>query len=673
MKKLKLRTKLITGPLLMLVLAMVASILVVSYLVTKQNKQVSDDQLQGALKLVADDLSGRLEKLLVESGQMATMNKMGSRLEFVYSYKNTDNVGAVLGTYRQISMDILQIGKAGGLWKMAVYDRDGDVKCYGILDEDESTVFGFAHHAPELVYHVVTLKKGEEIGFDSWKKTEALPSEEIPPRFEGKQPDKERVVFQRFENDICLVSYVPVVSDVMNEETGKMEKRQNGFVTAVKRLDRSFASKMKTLTGLDINLFHEDGLSIGTVNDYKDLKSLAPEAGPGGQSVGVGSIELNEVGIETGAFFQGVLPLYGDSGYLGAVVALNNKENVSKNTWQMVRLLGAVYLACILLSIPLLLFFSITITRPIQKTITSLTHTASRVALASDQVSESSHQVAQGASEHASSLEGMSESMTEMSSMTRQNAGHATEADALMKGANKTVGKSNEAMGDLTNSMREISKASEDTSKIIKTIDEIAFQTNLLALNAAVEAARAGEAGAGFAVVADEVRNLSMRAAEAASNTATLIEETVTKIKAGSDLVDRTNESFSKVSEGALKVGNLVSEIASASNEQAQGIEGVNRSVGEMDAIIQQNAANAEESASAAQELRAQAEEMRGVIHDLVSLVGSDGNGTGAFGKTASGTKKAPSMDSGEMPEKSRRRDQEKLLLEGDDDRFADF
>src|SRR5690606_23057713 len=121
---------------------------------------------------------------------------------------------------------------------------------------------------------------------------------------------------------------------------------------------------------------------------------------------------------------------------------------------------------------------------------------------------------------------------------------HATQADTLMKEANRVIAKSNESMEELTGAMEDISKTSEETQKIIRTIDEIAFQTNLLALNAAVEAARAGEAGAGFAVVADEVRNLAMRAADAAKNTTALIEGSVKKIKEGSELVGVTNKAF---------------------------------------------------------------------------------------------------------------------------------
>jgi methyl-accepting chemotaxis protein len=220
-----------------------------------------------------------------------------------------------------------------------------------------------------------------------------------------------------------------------------------------------------------------------------------------------------------------------------------------------------------------------------------------------------------------------------MASMTRQNASHASEANALMQETGKVVQEADRHMNDLTASMREISQASDDTAKIIKTIDEIAFQTNLLALNAAVEAARAGEAGAGFAVVADEVRNLAMRAAEAAKNTAELIEGTVDKVKGGTDLVMKTGEAFTLVTSSTGKVRDLVAEITATSQEQAQGAEQISKAVAQMDTVVQQNAANGEESASAAEELFAQAEQMKGIVGGLVALVsGNNGNGNASPG-----------------------------------------
>lgn len=226
-----------------------------------------------------------------------------------------------------------------------------------------------------------------------------------------------------------------------------------------------------------------------------------------------------------------------------------------------------------------------------ERMVENLSQTISSNTLAAESVS-------QAASEQASSLEETSSSLEEMSSMIKQNASNANEANNIVSETKKDVDQANGKMVQLITSMKEISEASNETSKIIKTIDEIAFQTNLLALNAAVEAARAGEAGAGFAVVADEVRNLALRAAEAAQNTTHLIEGTVKTIEEGSQLVSRTNDAFKQVANGADKVGVLVSDIASASGEQAEGIEQINKAVAEMDKVTQQNAATSEEMAS---------------------------------------------------------------------------
>eukprot|EP00825_Cyclidium_porcatum_P014070 TRINITY_DN17500_c0_g1_i1.p1 TRINITY_DN17500_c0_g1~~TRINITY_DN17500_c0_g1_i1.p1 ORF type:complete len:359 (-),score=44.07 TRINITY_DN17500_c0_g1_i1:2-1078(-) len=230
--------------------------------------------------------------------------------------------------------------------------------------------------------------------------------------------------------------------------------------------------------------------------------------------------------------------------------------------------------------------------------------------------------LAEGASEQAASLEETSASLTEMSSMTRNNAETARKVNDLVKETRNAADTGAHDMQEMANAMAAIKASSDDIATIIKTIDEIAFQTNILALNAAVEAARAGEAGMGFAVVADEVRALAQRSADAAKETASKIEAAISRTTQGVQTTGKVADALQNIVAKARQVDQLAAEVATASNEQSQGIDQLTTAVHQMDKVTQSTAAGAEQSASTATELSVQADALKHAVADMLKLVG---------------------------------------------------
>jgi len=251
---------------------------------------------------------------------------------------------------------------------------------------------------------------------------------------------------------------------------------------------------------------------------------------------------------------------------------------------------------------------------------------ADQISTCSKQVSESNRSLSDGVTSQAASLEEISTSMEEMGAQTKTNAENANLANEFAITAMTAARKGNKQMEEMMTAMGAINESSKDIAKIIKAIDEIAFQTNLLALNAAVEAARAGRYGKGFAVVAEEVRNLAARSANAARETAELIEGSVEKIDNGTQISMKTADALKNIVQKTSKVSEIVDEIASASQEQALGISQVNEGVNHIDQVTQQTAVNAEQTSETAKELVNQAKNLEKLISHFKStgIVGFD-------------------------------------------------
>ncbi len=261
------------------------------------------------------------------------------------------------------------------------------------------------------------------------------------------------------------------------------------------------------------------------------------------------------------------------------------------------------------------------ITRPIQHAIDELTTGSSEVSAAAAQVEAASQSLAEGTTEQAASIQETSSTLEETSSMVQQNNENTKQAATMAKSAKNYAEKSNKEMLTMMNSMDNLKQSSNEIAKIIKVIDEIAFQTNLLSLNAAVEAARAGDAGKGFAVVAEEVRNLAQRSAQAAKDTASIIEKNITLSDDSVKVAKNVNEALSQIDTEARKVSELLEEISTATEEQSRGVSEINKAMQQMEQVMQTNAANADESAAASRQLSMQAENVNGIVKTLIKLI----------------------------------------------------
>ena len=239
---------------------------------------------------------------------------------------------------------------------------------------------------------------------------------------------------------------------------------------------------------------------------------------------------------------------------------------------------------------------------------------AEEVSGGTEQVSDSSQAISQGASDQATALEQLAASASQIAEQTKMNAERAGKANELSLQAKDNALSGNEKMKLLLAAMEEINVASASISRIIKVIDDIAFQTNILALNAAVEAARAGVHGKGFAVVAEEVRNLAAKSAQAAKETTDLIDGSIKKTKAGTDIANVTAKALVEIVNGVETTVSLSGEIASSSNEQAAGINQINRGINQLSAVVQNNSATAQEVAASSQEISGQAN----ILKDMV-------------------------------------------------------
>ncbi|TCL70055.1 methyl-accepting chemotaxis protein [Hydrogenispora ethanolica] len=395
--------------------------------------------------------------------------------------------------------------------------------------------------------------------------------------------------------------------------------------------------QIQAQTGSLATIFLEDTRVATTVKQSDGTRAVGTQASP----------EVVEAVLKRGKLFRGravvagtecrtqYLPLKDARGkvvgmwFVGIRVAEVNRKVKAINF-----LAGAFSLLLILIGMGISLYFNRSVVRPVRSVIAGLRGIAGQAVAASDELTSGSEQLSSGSSEQAAAIEQTSATLEQSAAMIRQTSENTKLAASLSKQVKDFSDRSNDRMRQLADSMNEIKRSSAQINKIIKMIDDIAFQTNILALNAAVEAARAGESGLGFAVVAEEVRSLAQRSAEAARESAIMVESNIELTNRGMTDTAMVQEMLREIDIQVKKLDELMAEIETASQEQTLGIEQVHKAIAQMEVVTQQSAVAAAENSAAAEKLNAQAQKLMEAIEELSGLV-SDRKADSAARQTA--------------------------------------
>ena len=365
----KLRNKFIFGASGILIIGMFLSIVIVAIIINKQNRKASEDLLCKSFNVIGDAISERQYNLMCDSRQMATANNMVGKMKFLVENRSMFDFVTIKPTYDEITEGIYNIGRTAHVWKAVIYDFNGEPVSFFTIDED-SIYLGYVHNSARPICGLASLRPGDKLKYESWKTRPFL--QDIESKFGEEIPTREAVKFKVVDGFLCLISYVPIIGRIYNRETQMFDTKQLGLLMATQRFDNAFVNRMSRLTGTRINIFTKEGLSIGSLREYKsfDLNSFE-EAGwqnaPARQDV-----FLNDITLDGESYYQGVLPIYSESKCLSAIVSLYSKDIGRANTLQMIKLLGMVFLACILFVLPFTIGFSNSLARPISRVVAGL-------------------------------------------------------------------------------------------------------------------------------------------------------------------------------------------------------------------------------------------------------------------------------------------------------------
>jgi len=361
MKKTKLKKDILFGAISISVFIIIVSMTAVVYVINKQNDSLSFDILNQSFRVIFDELTHRQNNLLDTSHQMALIPKLGMTIKFMVKHgKHVIGNVSLASTYQKLALQVGEITQAAKLWKIAIYDFQGDLMAFAVMT-DKDVYSGYAEGYPSPVYQISKSTKNKD---SEWKQYNLF---EHVQQTLNITPYHEIVCFEKVGPYVCLVAYIPIYN-MSNPKS--QQSKPLGYIKAIDPLDLSFVNRLSHLTDTQVNIYHKQDLTVGSLSNYNVLsqnkKRLSQRILDDNQLI------FNEIVHNDIAYVQAIFHLDSDYVNVGSIVALYSKEIAKQNTIQMIKTLLIIALICIGIIIPLAYFFSNTISKPIHQIVSAL-------------------------------------------------------------------------------------------------------------------------------------------------------------------------------------------------------------------------------------------------------------------------------------------------------------
>ena len=358
----RVRTKIMLAAFVIIFFTMTLSSVIISFIIYGQNRDVSFQLLNQSMNIVRDDIVATEAKLLAQSRQASTSNEIGLNLEWVSTTSYED--GVLMGmenNLKNMMKGFYNIGLAANIWQTMIYKMDGSLVGFVVIDETVKMV-GFPRTDD---YFVAKLADGESIVEETWNETKTV--EGVVSAYDGITPEQETISFQKIGDYICLVARIPVITSVIDSDSGDLKDGQVGFITATYKLNQAFVERMERITGNRIGIIEAQGKIIGKLEGYQTLAVDSFGSPQETWQLQEQKTFMNTTEMGQEVYFQSALPIFSQSEYLGAVVALYSQESAMKNTWAIISILILVSLGCLVIVLPMSLLFSNSFSKPLEE------------------------------------------------------------------------------------------------------------------------------------------------------------------------------------------------------------------------------------------------------------------------------------------------------------------